>query len=956
MSTTASFKQQCPSCEAMVPIRDANLIGRKIDCPKCKYRFVVEEPAAEVEEDEEDEAAARRDARDEDDEDTGRKSKGKGRRGGDDDEDEGGRAKKKGIPPKVLAMVGIGVVALVLLVGVGWLIFGGGDEPKPQTQANRPSVAAIQPVRTAPAQDDTAGAESTTKTAVAGNTDAITNMINPEAEGIVNIRLQELARTEAGRMVFDSAGSFRMESFKNRFGLLPSDIDLLIQVWNFSKNWGYTVFHTTTPVKPETLVTALHGTKIPDKEKIEDQDYYVLAANPWFDKLGETTSAFLLQTTPDRIPARSGPRALRVHDEQTVVIGDLKAVQEFLRVKGKFPIRKEKIEKPAAEAPATPAGMAAGRNIPKIQLPGSAAAGAAPPDNADAEEKDETSGNYLTLEAGLKRILDRVEKKKPIISLALNMRSAEEVKPLSVRSLDVQNLIEEAAYLGASLIHKSGITLTMAVEYPAEETTIRRLDTLQKDGAKALIDQLAKGLDTNVELEEDSGPRIPGVPGSGVPGRFGAAGPGAGGGFGPPGIGFAKGGGAGRGAGVGAPPPGVGSAGAAQARQQAMQQAMGGALGRGRGAGGPGGAGFGIPQSGLNARGGAQGGLLGQLPGAQDKPADAKPAGATVKITQPDKSTILLAIRVIDPTADMAFVNEKLRHLMLQRKGYLDMEGSGSRIHELARASHQYAESHQSEFPRGTFDRQAPSTRGGRPYLPDQRVSWMYSLLPYLGPEQTALARQIDPTKSWRDRENVVYAATLIPQFLDPQSPRETWWVKYPKVPVEVAATHYVGIAGIGLDAPEYAAADTSVATKIGIFGYDRATKMADIKDGLGNTILIAEVPPAFKRPWLAGGGSTVMGVPEKNSIAPFVSTQRDGKRGTNVIMADGSVRFISADISDEVFKAMCTARGGEDVKINRDAPMIGEVTADAKPVAPAESKPAPAADEKAAPATDANH
>src|ERR1700704_6444162 len=44
MATTASFKQQCPSCEAMVPVRDAGLIGRKIDCPKCKYRFVVEDP------------------------------------------------------------------------------------------------------------------------------------------------------------------------------------------------------------------------------------------------------------------------------------------------------------------------------------------------------------------------------------------------------------------------------------------------------------------------------------------------------------------------------------------------------------------------------------------------------------------------------------------------------------------------------------------------------------------------------------------------------------------------------------------------------------------------------------------------------------------------------------------------------------------------------------------------
>src|SRR5437899_1140481 len=51
MAAGTSFKQQCPSCEAMVPIRDPGLIGRKIDCPKCKYRFVVEEPAGDEEED-----------------------------------------------------------------------------------------------------------------------------------------------------------------------------------------------------------------------------------------------------------------------------------------------------------------------------------------------------------------------------------------------------------------------------------------------------------------------------------------------------------------------------------------------------------------------------------------------------------------------------------------------------------------------------------------------------------------------------------------------------------------------------------------------------------------------------------------------------------------------------------------------------------------------------------------
>ena len=44
MASQTSFKQQCPSCEAMVPIKDSSLVGSKIDCPKCKYRFVVEDP------------------------------------------------------------------------------------------------------------------------------------------------------------------------------------------------------------------------------------------------------------------------------------------------------------------------------------------------------------------------------------------------------------------------------------------------------------------------------------------------------------------------------------------------------------------------------------------------------------------------------------------------------------------------------------------------------------------------------------------------------------------------------------------------------------------------------------------------------------------------------------------------------------------------------------------------
>ena len=46
MAASAGFKQECPSCGAAVPIKDPKLIGKKTDCPVCKFRFVVAEPAA----------------------------------------------------------------------------------------------------------------------------------------------------------------------------------------------------------------------------------------------------------------------------------------------------------------------------------------------------------------------------------------------------------------------------------------------------------------------------------------------------------------------------------------------------------------------------------------------------------------------------------------------------------------------------------------------------------------------------------------------------------------------------------------------------------------------------------------------------------------------------------------------------------------------------------------------
>src|SRR5262245_13756935 len=111
----SGFKQQCPSCEAMVPIRDPNLVGRKIDCPTCKYRFVVEEPAEDPGADADDAAEAKSRKGRPDAAAAGRpggkgtpaKTKPTGRRRDEDDEDEGQPRAKSGDGGSTKLVVGL---------------------------------------------------------------------------------------------------------------------------------------------------------------------------------------------------------------------------------------------------------------------------------------------------------------------------------------------------------------------------------------------------------------------------------------------------------------------------------------------------------------------------------------------------------------------------------------------------------------------------------------------------------------------------------------------------------------------------------------------------------------------------------------------------------------------------------------------------------------------------------
>lgn len=116
--------------------------------------------------------------------------------------------------------------------------------------------------------------------------------------------------------------------------------------------------------------------------------------------------------------------------------------------------------------------------------------------------------------------------------------------------------------------------------------------------------------------------------------------------------------------------------------------------------------------------------------------------------------------------------------------------------------------------------------------------------------------------------------------------------------------TSYIGVAGIGADAPSLSPGDL----RIGVFGYDRATKLNQITDGTAYTIMLIE-SELDNGPLLAGGPSTVRGIDQSGT--PYLGRNRQffgfHPSGGNVLFVDGSIRFLSDDTEDAVLEGLST-------------------------------------------------
>jgi prepilin-type processing-associated H-X9-DG protein len=228
--------------------------------------------------------------------------------------------------------------------------------------------------------------------------------------------------------------------------------------------------------------------------------------------------------------------------------------------------------------------------------------------------------------------------------------------------------------------------------------------------------------------------------------------------------------------------------------------------------------------------------------------------------------------------------------LQLQDKSY--QVGCANNLRAIGEAVNAYSDLHNGQFPAATVPNPG--------LTPEHRLSWQAPILPVLsrgaraGDKWDKLAADIASGDAWDAPSNAGPRKTNVTTFLCPAFVRGFSGG-------QPGLTAYVGIAGVGLDAAGLSKEDP----RAGFFGYDRTIARSDLSAGISFTMMATETA-RDNGPWLAGGNPTTRGLDPAceqylGFRQPLGGLHRDG---ANVLWADGSVRFLKADIPPADFRA----------------------------------------------------
>lgn len=245
---------------------------------------------------------------------------------------------------------------------------------------------------------------------------------------------------------------------------------------------------------------------------------------------------------------------------------------------------------------------------------------------------------------------------------------------------------------------------------------------------------------------------------------------------------------------------------------------------------------------------------------------------------------------------------------------------------QLGLGLHNYAFGHQERF---------PSLHGktGR-FVPGMFMA----LLPYV--EQQALYGRLDVAGVADTIADETNKYTSIPCYTCPSWPHPIVYRNCANSAANGSLVTYQGTAGAYPTVAPYTTAQEGNVPTNGMFGIGWSRRMAEVTDGLSNTIAMGEfrhfekstpTPPGNVRPWIMGTSLT-LGMGDAKVIVYAINSTvdrfTDGNGynwlplgslhpgGMNILVADGSGRFLAQTIDLTLYRQLATVAGGEAVGV----------------------------------------
>lgn len=286
-----SYSVSCPSCDAPVTLRAKSAPGKKIECPKCKYRFVPPPP------DDADEPA--------------------------DDAAAAAAKKKKGPGATVLVGAALGVLAVGLLGAGGYFLFADNDDTTKPVAKGTPVRPPQPPPTTKPVEKDPKDkppvvpkVEPKVKTPTGPPKD-LTNMLPNDTVAVYRVNFEKLSlETPFYSAFFDAAVR---ENFKASLQFSPDDVSTYVHcLVGKDAREPFAVIRLKAPLDLVSYWDSVPRAA-PDRGPVKSRPYFLLPNNPFLTSISRGLNGDSLRgvlgVPPDRTapPKPADPRPLAMH-------------------------------------------------------------------------------------------------------------------------------------------------------------------------------------------------------------------------------------------------------------------------------------------------------------------------------------------------------------------------------------------------------------------------------------------------------------------------------------------------------------------------------------------------------------------------------------------------------------------------------------------------------------------